>query len=221
MCHVLYCTQSIVCPPPEITGHTGGDPVSLKKLLEEEGTWDVREDILGWVFDGAKRCIELPPKKLDAITMELRSILRLKYMPYKRFERVVGKLRHAAIGLPAGRGLCAPFNRTISSHPRRVALGSDGLVRVAFQDWLRLLTDMRARPSHVNELVGQPISDVGNMDASKIGAGGLWMSSDGSYPPTVWQLEWLLEIGKRVVSDRNPNWSITNSDLEMAAILVQ
>ena len=80
---------------------------------------------------------------------------------------------------------------------------------------------MRTRPSHVNELVGKPISDVGNMDASKIDGGGVSTSADGNYTPTVWRLEWLLEIGKRVVSDRNLNGSITNSDLEMATILIQ
>ena len=54
-----------------------------------------------------------------------------------------------------------------------MALSKDGWVRVAFQDWLRILADMRTRPSHVNELVGQPILDVDNVDASKIGAGGV------------------------------------------------
>ena len=217
---LLHAIHSVF-PPPDVTGHKGGDPVSLKKLLEGEGTWDVRKEILGWVFDGARRCIELPPKKLDDIVGEIKAILRLPTIPFKRFEKIVGKLRHAAIGLPAGKGLCAPFNQTIAIHPLRVALGPKGLVRPAFQDWLRLLADMRARPSHVNELVGQPIADVGNMDASKVGAGGVWFSTESCYPPTVWRLEWPPDVWILLVSDRNPKGSITNSDLEMAAILIQ
>ena len=210
-----------VSPPPNITKHTGGDPVSLKKLLEGEGTWDARKEILGWVFNGARRCIELPTKKLDAITSEISSIIRLSYIPYKRFEKIVGKLRHAAIGLPAGKGLCTHFNRTIAIHPYRVSLGAHGLVRPAFEDWLRLLADMRTKPSHVNELVGQPILDVGHMDASRIGAGGVKMSAEGDYPPTVWRVEWPAEISRRVISDKNPKGTITNSDIEMAATLLQ
>ena len=46
--------------PPSVTGHSGGDPISNKKLLEGEGQWDVRKEILGWGFDGARRYIEFP-----------------------------------------------------------------------------------------------------------------------------------------------------------------
>ena len=76
----------------------------------------------------------------------------------------MGRLRHAAIGLPAGKGLCAPFNRIVSIYPKMVKM--HGVVHAAFLDWKILLIDMKARPTHVNELVGQVISDVGNMDAS-------------------------------------------------------
>ena len=79
---------------------------------------------------------------------------------------------------------------------------------------------MKARPTHVNELVGQPISDVGNMDALGIGAGGVWMSILGEYVNIVWRVEWPSDISRSVVSDKNPKGTITNSDLEMAAILL-
>ena len=217
---LLHAIHSVF-PPMDVSGHNGGDPVSLKKLEEGEGEWDVRKEILGWVFDGARRCIELPVKKLDAIISELKMILRLPAIPYKRFERLVGKLRHAAIGLPAGRGLCAPFNRTVSAQPKMVALGRKGAVHGAFLDWKFLLLDMKRRPTHVNELVPQETSDVGNMDASGIGAGGVWMSVLGAYNNIVWRVEWDAEISRRVVSDKNPRGTITNSDLEMAAILLQ
>ena len=52
-----------VFSPPSVTGHSGEDSVSIKKLLEGKGLWEVRKEILGWVFDGATRCIELAQKK--------------------------------------------------------------------------------------------------------------------------------------------------------------
>ena len=33
--------------PPDVTGHNGADPVSVKKLLEGERVWQVRKEILG------------------------------------------------------------------------------------------------------------------------------------------------------------------------------
>jgi len=148
-------------------------------------------------------------------------ILRQPTIQYKRFEKLVGQLIHSAIGLPAGRGLCAPFNNTVSIYPKMVALGIHGLVFKSFDGWRHLLIDMRKRPTHVNELVFQDIADVGNMDTSGIGAGGVWMSTTYDYPNTVWRLEWPEDICCKVVSEKNPKGSITNSDLEMAAIILQ
>ena len=36
-----------VFPPPEVAGHPVQDPMLLKKLIEGEGLWDVRKEILG------------------------------------------------------------------------------------------------------------------------------------------------------------------------------
>jgi len=58
------------------------------------------------------------------------------------------------------------------------------------------------------------------MDASGISAGGAIMIIDGFYKNTVWKVEWPVEGSRKVVSDRIPKGSITNSDLEMAAILL-
>ncbi|KAL7530548.1 hypothetical protein ACHAWF_007729 [Thalassiosira exigua] len=56
-----YCSRAIlhaihsVFPPPEISGHSGEDPISLKKKLAGEGLWEARKEILGWMIDGATR----------------------------------------------------------------------------------------------------------------------------------------------------------------------
>ena len=73
----------------------------------------------------------------------------------------------------------------------------------------------------MNDLVGQLISDVGNMDASGIGDGGIWMITSGSYNNIVWRVEWPSNISASVISDKNPTGSMTNSDLEIAAILLK
>jgi hypothetical protein len=53
-----------VFPPTKVSGHTGEDPVSQKKLEHGDGLWALRKEILGWVFDGARRCIERPSDKV-------------------------------------------------------------------------------------------------------------------------------------------------------------
>ena len=102
-----------VFPPPSVTGGTEEDPVAMKKLLQGDGLWATRKELLGWVFDGIKRCIELPPEKHDRIQSELHGIRHRIKTPRKDLERLQGKLRHACIGMPAGRGLLGPINAAL------------------------------------------------------------------------------------------------------------
>ena len=55
---LLHAIHSVF-PPPAVTGHSGAGPVSIKKLLQGEGAWQVSKEILGWMFDGGTRCIVL------------------------------------------------------------------------------------------------------------------------------------------------------------------
>jgi hypothetical protein len=77
---ILHGIHSVF-PPLSVTGHDGGDPVSLKKLNQGDGLWETRKEILGWVFDGARRCIELPSEKIAKITSEIRTVTRKESIP--------------------------------------------------------------------------------------------------------------------------------------------
>ena len=73
------------------------------------------------MMDGASRCIELAEKKQDAILAEIKAVLRVRRgVPFSRFEKLLGRLRHAAIGIPAGRNLFGPANQLLSWQPKRV-----------------------------------------------------------------------------------------------------
>ena len=122
-----HCSRAVlhgihsVFPPPAISGHLGEEPISIKKLMEDEGLWEVRKEILGWMMDDATRCIELAEKKQAAILAELKIVARIKNgVPFKRMEKLIGKLRHASVGIPAGKELFGPINRLISMHPKMV-----------------------------------------------------------------------------------------------------
>ena len=72
-------------------------------------------------MDGATRCIELAENKRVALLKELKCVLRMRSgVPFKIFQKVVGKLRHAAIGIPQGKGLFGPVNRVMALEPAEV-----------------------------------------------------------------------------------------------------
>ena len=219
-----HCSRAVlhgihsVFPPPAVTGHNGADPVSLKKLLAGEGLWEVRKEVLGWMLDGATRCIELAAKKQETILKELKVVLRMRRgVPFKRLEKLVGKLRHASIGIPAGKYLFGPINRLMAIKPKRVFWNRAPAAREAFADWGQLIREAGREPTHVRELVPDVADYKGTLDASGEGAGGVWLPGNKELAPIVWRLEWPPEVRARLVTDKNRDGDITNSDLEMAA----
>ena len=187
-------------PPPAVTGHDGEDPVSQKKLAQGDGLWAIRKEILGWVFDGAKRCIELPPDKVEKLTTEIHSVTRKAAIPRKQFEQLRGKLRHACIGIPAGKGLMGPIDAALRGDKRVIHVKHNTRLRDALQDFGTLIKVLGTRPSNCRELVVDDPGYIGYCDASKLGAGGVWLSGTRLLQPIVWRVEWPEHICNNVVS---------------------
>jgi hypothetical protein len=209
-----------IFPPPAVTGHAGEDPVSLKKLTQGDGLWAVRKELLGWVFDGARRCIELPIDKVEKITAEIHQVTRKASIPRKRFEQLRGKLRHACIGIPAGKGLMGPIDAELRGNKRLIHIKTNQHLREALRDFSTLIRVLGHRPSHCRELVVDDPGYIGYCDASKLGAGGVWLSGTRHLSPVVWRVEWPADIRQNVISFDNPSGTLTNSDLEMAGMVL-
>ena len=83
--------------PEDGTG--SNDPLLLKKLLQEEGMWDVTKDILGFTFDGDKKAMWLEEENQDTVVTVIHGWIR--HSQYKggilfdEFKSVIAKVRHA------------------------------------------------------------------------------------------------------------------------------
>jgi hypothetical protein len=106
------CGIHDVFPPEE---HEADDPISLKKLLQEDGAWDTVKDLLGFVFNGTDHTMWLCKGKREALIQTLSSWLRSTRknkqfgIPFAKFRSVMYKVRHAFLSIPAGKGLLSPF----------------------------------------------------------------------------------------------------------------
>lgn len=209
-----------VFPPPSVTNHVGGkDPVSIKKLRRGDADWTIRKEVLGWLLDGMSRCISLPQDKYRAIRAELKALTRknVSKVSLKRFQKIVGKLRFASLGLPVGRGLFTPMNFAMRGEPDHIGLGATNPVREALEDWIEVLDDIAERPTHVHEIVPVRWHYYGYCDACASGAGGVWLPLDADLPPIVWRVPFPPDIERRCKEGDG----ITNSDLEMAGLFLQ
>ncbi len=100
---------------------------------------------------------------------------------------------------------------------KRISLGVWSDIRAALNDLCSLIRILGLRPTHVWEILIDMPHYVGYHDAAAKGAGGVWFSLGHQMPPVVLQLAFPLDITQDVVSLSNPDGSITNSDLELAA----
>ena len=71
------------------------------------------------------------------------------------------------------------------------------------------------------EVVQRLPNALGFCDTSGTGAGGVWIESDGTGAKFVWQVQWPAEIVSDLVTWDNTAGGITNSDFELAALVLQ
>jgi hypothetical protein len=213
-----------VFPPPKHTGQSAADdPISLKKLQQGDGVWDTRKEILGWVFDGISRCLELPPDRADKLCSELHRMGRRATAPRKDLEKLRGKLRHAAIAIPGGRGLLSPLDHALRDESKKwIPISGNITLRDALRDFRALINLVGRIPTKFKQLIATIPGYIGYCDAAKHGAGGVWFPGDcrSDLQPVVWRITWPQDIRDALVSFDNPRGTITNSDLEMAGLLL-
>jgi hypothetical protein len=123
-----------------VTGHQNGkDPLSKKKLEQGDGNFVSTKDMIGFMFDGIKRTIQLPLVKVKAYICETHCILHWKSVPLKDLQTLVGKLHHASIILPAARGFFTPINVAMKIGTKVIRLGQALEIRAALEDLCLLL----------------------------------------------------------------------------------
>jgi len=230
-CQLTQFTRSVlhgihlVFPPPDPDENKDDEPISVKKLKQGDGMWSTKKEILGWLFDGVGRCIQLPMEKVEKITQMLKDMLRKRRVRFGDLEKINGKLMHATIGVPNGKGLLSPMIAQLSKKPKTKSYKDhttklSGAAKQAIKDWITLLPVALKEPTLCHDLMPAPADFGGYCDASKAGAGGVWFGLSKQLPPIVWRVEFPPEVQQQMITHDNPRGSISNSDLEMTGLLL-
>jgi hypothetical protein len=152
-----------------------------------EGTWETRKEILGWLFDGIARTIELPESKGRTIRTETKQLIS------------------AAIAILCGKPLLGPLDKAIATAGRKniqhITITDN--VWLCLQDWIALIRQLGQRPTHVKELVLHAAAYQDFVDASKRGVSGVWFRGTKHLSLIVWFWEWPKEVQDNLVSSTN------------------
>ena len=104
-----------------MSGNNVQDPISRKKLNSSEGQWEVRQELLDWMVNGATRCIELARDKQSTIYADLNNIVRMtKRGGIQMNEKLIGKIKDAAPSVQTGKKLMTPINKILQVKPQIV-----------------------------------------------------------------------------------------------------
>jgi hypothetical protein len=93
------------------------------------------------------------------------------------------------------------------------------LLLVILNYWT-ILQESTTRPTRSHKLVAGWPDFVGVVDASSHGVGGIIFGELSECPPTVFRTQWPPDITANAVSVANPKCTITNSDLELAGLVI-
>ena len=218
-----------VLRPLEPTDHPSRrEPVSLKKLRQGDCSWGTIKLVLGWVIDTVAMTIQLPPHRIDRLAEILSSIpTTQRRTSVKKWHKVLGELRSMSLALPGSRNIFSTMQNALSKQKgARVALNKG--VHHALDDFRWMLDNISSRPTRLAELIPLAPTAEGHHDASGKGAGGVWFPSSSVVPregysatkPLVWRFQWPQYIVDRLITEKNPNGTLTNSDLELAGGLL-
>ena len=84
-----------------------------------------------------------------------------------------------------------------------------------------MLADQKEdRPTHIAEIVFRKPTHLGFFHTSGLGDGVVWLDSSRSRKGLVWRHPWPAEIIADRISSRNRDGAITNSDVELAALII-
>ena len=133
---------------------------------------------------------------------------------------MISKLRHAFISVLNGKGLLTLCNLVLRGEPKYIFLHRNAALLTAIQNCRTLLRESTLAPTKCLELVSKWPDFVGVKDASGHGVGGVFIGEKMACTPTVFRFEWPANIKADLISQQNPTGRITNSDLEMAGLLL-
>ena len=222
--HITHVSHSMlhgvhkISPPTSITGHNGADPISEGKLDKGEGTWNTLKEILGWEINGIDYTINLPITKVIVITKMIKKLLKAERTSLQKFQKLAGKLQHASYGMPGGVGLFSPIQMAMKGNPNFIILTPE--LKHILDDWRFMIRLMESSPTSVLQLVTNYPDYVGYSDACGIGVGGCWTSGLKHLYPFLWQYEWPPDIKASLITEHNPDGSLTINDLELAGAVI-
>ena len=138
-------------------------------MIKGEAQHRTFKTLLGFDFDGKRKTMWLEEEKRAKLLITLKGWIRSgereRGIPFREFDSVTQKLRHAFLAVQGGKGLLSPCNRLRRKRPGVVYFHRNAPLFLAIKDMRTILRKSTTRPTRCKELVAGWPDYVGICDA--------------------------------------------------------
>jgi len=214
---IMETIDDVLQPLNPARSQTDQEPISEKKLRKGDGTWATRKTVLGWLIDSLEQTVQLPAHRFERLQALLNELRGRKRVSTSTWHKTLGELRSMSMAVPGARGLFSALQTGFRQRQAASRIRIDRNMRDQLDDFEALAQDLHLRPTHLAEIIPDKVSGIGACDASGLGMGGVWFPNEST--PLLWRAPFTAATTAAIVSDDNPEGTITNSDLELAGII--
>ena len=213
----VFRDEALPSNPPS-RGHI----ISASKMQKGDATWSTTKTILGWSINSVAGTLQIQPHRATRLNELIDRFATKQRTSRKNWQKLLGELRYMSAAIRGAKFLFSILQHVLVDQPHSARLRLSPLVHASLDDWKNLASHLAATPMPITALVPQAPSYVGAVDASGTSCGGFWMPSKyGHLPqPIAFRLSFPNHIAAQLVSASNPKGSITNSDLELTALMI-
>ena len=193
------------------------EPMSVKKMLKGDASWQTQKQLLGWLIDTVEKTILLPPHRLERLTTIFEELRGRRRVSLKQWHKVLGELRSMVMAIPGGRGLFSTLQTGLQQHTDKHRVRISPVIRAQLDDFELLATNLAQRPTRIAEIIPDNPAAIGACDAAGKGMGGVWFTRENA--PSLWQARFPPHVTNNLVTWENPTGIFNNGDFEHLGVL--
>jgi hypothetical protein len=218
---ILHSIHSIFRPESHPDDPPTRKPVlSESKLAAGDGVWSTTKQILGWLIDLSVQTLQLLPHKAERLHELITTILPLRRTSRRKWYKLLGELKHMATAIPGAKHQFSLLQNVLVDQPNAKRVRLNPIVHASIQGWLSLATTLTSNPQPISALVPANPEFIGAVDASGQGLGGFWISNTNTTHNIIFRHQFPPAIAAELITDTNPHGTLTNSDFELAAVIM-
>ena len=176
--------------------------------------------MLGWIINTVNVTLSHHPGLIEDPTHLLDIQPTQQRMSHKKLEWLIGKLQSIHLTIPGAIGhFYHIYMAQTKSNSNTAYLSNDFHLNIIHLK--TLCARMKTCPTNFVEIVQRLLADLGYANASWLGDGGVWLDPNYGGTNFVCHYEWPNDIWDNLISFDNITVGITNSDLELVALILK